>query len=469
MLFISPDFLELFLPAVFLCFYAVHYVRPSLGILVLLCASLIFCGVNGAWQSVLLWCSIAFNFGLGSLLLKVNGARKSRAILISGVTLDLLVLGYFKYAAFFISNVNSLFRTEFLEPQTALPIGISFYTFTQIAFLADVYAARGPNRLSPSSYALFVTYFPHVIAGPIIHWREMMPQFEQLGALNSELNSPEHRERICRGICLFGIGLAKKVLLADQLAPFVEKGYGAIDSIGFNDAWLLSFSYTFQLYFDFSGYSDMAIGMSLLFGVMLPFNFNAPYRATSIQEFWHRWHMTLSRWLRDYVFIPIGGSRGTVIITLRNLFVTFLLGGIWHGAAWTFVVWGALHGLACCVHRLWSFRSVRLPSWLAWAATFLFVNASWVFFRAPSLAAAVNVLSAMACPSRTTHVLSHDVWAVLALAAIIVWAAPTSQRIALETKFGLNPLAASFAGAFVVLAIVTQNSSAPSPFLYFNF
>ena len=298
----------------------------------------------------------------------------------------------------------------------------------------------------------------------------MMPQFDKLSERAYKLlGSPEHREIICRGVTLFEIGLAKKVLIADQLAPFVDKGYAASGAIGFGDAWLLSLCYTFQLYFDFSGYSDMAIGMSLFFGVELPFNFNAPYRAISIQDFWHRWHMTLSRWLRDYVFIPIGGSRGSLVATLRNLFVTFLLGGIWHGAAWTFIVWGALHGLACCVHRLWGRTSFRLPTALAISVTFLFVNATWVFFRAPDLASATSVLLAMATPARATQILPQEVWNMLVFLGLLVWIAPTSQQLALETRVGVNPLAASLAGACVLIAIVAQNSSAPSPFLYFNF
>jgi alginate O-acetyltransferase complex protein AlgI len=298
----------------------------------------------------------------------------------------------------------------------------------------------------------------------------MMPQFERLGQLSGALlRSPMHRENICRALSLFGIGIAKKTFIADQLAPFVARGYDSAGALGFVDAWLLSLSYSFQLYFDFSGYSDMAVAMSLLFGVMLPFNFDSPYRAMSIQDFWHRWHMTLSRWLKDYVFIPIGGSRGNLPATLRNLLVTFLLGGIWHGAAWTFAIWGMLHGLACCVHRLWIKTGIRMPAVVAIAITFLFVNATWVFFRAPDLAAALKVLLAMATPGRTSAVLPSFLWGMLAFAGILIWTAPASQRLALNTKFGAHPLAALLAGAAVLMAIVAQNSSAPSPFLYFNF
>jgi D-alanyl-lipoteichoic acid acyltransferase DltB (MBOAT superfamily) len=474
MLFISKEFLEVFLPCVILAFYLCQAFRSWLGVLVLLSASLIFCANNGVWQVALLAASILFNFSTGLALTKIQKERAAvrKAALLGGVGVNLLALGYFKYAGFLVSILNSAFAAGLTEPHITLPVGVSFYTFTQIAFLADVHAGRGPREPSLWTYALFVTYFPHVVAGPIIHWREMMPQFEAI-ALNARsiyFNS-EHRANICRGATLLGIGLAKKLLIADQLAPFVERGYAAAANIGCADAWLLSLSYTFQLYFDFSGYTDMAIGMSLIFGVQLPFNFNAPYRAVSIQDFWRRWHMTLSRWLRDYVFIPMGGSRGGAYMTLRNLLLTFLIGGLWHGASWTFVVWGGLHGIASCIHRLWSGAGFRLPAPFAVASTFLFVNAAWVFFRAPDLSAAFDVLSAMASPSRglTAYLHSPQVYTLVALAALLTWTMPVSQWIALETKFATRPVAAMLTGASLTIAILALNTSTPSPFLYFNF
>ena len=472
MLFVSQQFLELFLPAAIVAFYVLYFVRPLLGIAALLSASVIFCASNGIWQSAVLICSVLFNFAAGAALTSIPGHRNmSRKMLLAGsIAVNLLALGFFKYTKFIISNLNLGFALQVPDPQIPLPIGVSFYTFTQIAFLADVYAGRGPTRATLFNYALFVTWFPHVVAGPIIHWREMMPQFEKLGQPSGAvLRSPIHRENICRAMSLFGIGIAKKIFIADQLAPFVAKGYDAAGTLGFLDAWLLSLSYSFQLYFDFSGYSDMAIAMSLFFGVMLPYNFNSPYRATSIQDFWHRWHMTLSRWLKDYLFIPIGGSRGSLPVTLRNLFVTFLVGGIWHGAAWTFALWGMLHGLACCAHRLWIKTGIRMPAIVAVAITFLFVNATWVFFRAPDLGTALYVLTAMAAPNGRGGVLPGFLWGILAFVGILIWAAPASQRLALQTRAGAHPFAALLAGAAVLIAFVAQNASAPSPFLYFNF
>ncbi len=472
--FISHEFLEVFLPCAILAFYLCQAIRSWLGVVVLLSASLMFCANNGVWQIALLTGSILFNFGIGLVLNKLQKKRAAlgKATLLGGVAVNLFVLGYFKYAGFLVSILNSAFSSDLTDPHITLPVGVSFYTFTQIAYLADVHAGRGPRDSSLWTYALFVTYFPHVVAGPIIHWREMMPQFEAIALKARSLYlSSEHRANVCRGATLFGIGLAKKLLIADQLAPFVERGYAAAANIGCGDAWLLSLSYTFQLYFDFSGYTDMAIGMSLIFGVQLPFNFNAPYRAVSIQDFWRRWHMTLSRWLRDYVYIPMGGSRDGAYATFRNLFLTFLIGGLWHGASWTFVVWGALHGAASCVHRLWSGAGFRLPALLAVALTFIFVNAAWVFFRAPDLSSAFAVLSAMASPSRgaTAYVLSPQVYTLVAFAALLSWTMPVSQWIALETKFATRPLAAMLTGACLTMAILAVNTSKPSPFLYFNF
>jgi alginate O-acetyltransferase complex protein AlgI len=472
--FISHEFLEVFLPCAVIAFYLCQAIRSWLGIVVLLSASLFFCANNGVWQIALLTGSILFNFGVGLALnqLRKERALAGKAVLLGGVAINLFVLGYFKYAGFLVSILNSALGAGLTEPHVTLPVGISFYTFTQIAYLADVHAGRGPRESSLWTYALFVTYFPHVVAGPIIHWREMMPQFEAIASkARSLFYSAEHRANICRGATLLGIGLAKKLVIADQLAPFVERGYAAAANIGCADAWLLSLSYTFQLYFDFSGYTDMAIGMSLILGVQLPFNFNAPYRAVSIQDFWRRWHMTLSRWLRDYVYIPMGGSRGGADQTFRNLFLTFLIGGLWHGASWTFVVWGGLHGAASCIHRLWNEAGYRLPAGFAAALTFLFVNVAWVFFRAPDLPVAFDVLLAMASPSRapTAHLLLPQVYTLVAFAALLSWTMPVSQWIALETSFATRPLAAMLTGACLTIAILALNTSTPSPFLYFNF
>jgi alginate O-acetyltransferase complex protein AlgI len=472
MLFVSHEFIDLFLPATIAAFYLTHRILPILCAPVLLVASVFFCAYNGLQQGFLLLSSIIFNFCLGVGISAVASQRRDyrKMLLCVGIAVNLMVLGYYKYAGFIIANINLLLNTDYNFVQPSLPLGISFYTFTQIAFLADVYFGKGPSRFRLLDYALFVTYFPHLVAGPIIHWREMIPQFAGLGKLGQTARAAMlQRENICRGIILFSIGLAKKLFLADQFAPLVNQGYSAVERLGCIDAWLLSLSYTFQLYFDFSGYSDMAVGMSLVFGITLPFNFDGPYRAVSVQDFWRRWHMTLSRWLRDYIFIPLGGSRGSVITTARNILITFLLGGIWHGAAWTFVIWGALHGVALCVQRLWANSSIDTPRIISVILTFLFVNAAWVFFRAPDVSTSLNVLGAMLSPNRLSQTLNPDYWPLVLVGFAMVWFLPTSQYVALQTRIGTSLLAASSAGALIVVAMVAQNAAPPSPFLYFNF
>jgi D-alanyl-lipoteichoic acid acyltransferase DltB (MBOAT superfamily) len=472
MLFISSDFMEFFLPITFGVFFIFYLYFPKLCPLSLLISSVVFCAVNGIQQSFILASSILINFSTVYHLLNIpaTSSLKRRMLLIIGISINLLILIYFKYIGFIISNISFFFQKNIIFLQPQLPIGISFYTFTQIAFLVDVYRNYGPGKLSITNYALFVTYFPHVIAGPIIHWREMMPQFDTIRQKRQlQWFMPKYTEQIIRGLTLFGIGLSKKILIADILSSYVEKGYSHANDLSLNDAWLTSLSYTFQLYYDFSGYSDMAIGISLFFGIVLPINFNSPYRSTSIQDFWRRWHMTLSRWLRDYVFIPLGGSHGTSSKTLRNLFLTFLIGGVWHGAAWTFIIWGALHGGACCIYRLWHNSGYKMPKPLAVLTTFLFINFCWIFFRAPDLPTSINIVTAMLSTRHGSQFLPNDLWFVVILLTGLSWTLPTSQNIALEKKFGTSILAGLCTGALIVLTIFSQNTSEPSPFLYFNF
>ena len=270
-----------------------------------------------------------------------------------------------------------------------LPLAISFFTFQQIAYLADCYKAD-TQEYDFLSYCLFVTFFPQLIAGPIVHHNEMMPQFQRYRT------KVINWRNLSAGIFIFSIGLFKKVVVADSFAIWANTGFDTDYELLFLQAWGASLSYTFQLYYDFSGYSDMAIGAALMLNIRLPVNFNSPYKATNIQDFWRRWHMTLSRWLRDYVYIPLGGNRKGSVRTYVNIVVTFLLGGLWHGAGWTFVVWGAMHGLAITVHRYWTSLGLRTNKFLGWLLTFLFVNCSWVFFRAESFEDAIRVLRGMA-------------------------------------------------------------------------
>jgi D-alanyl-lipoteichoic acid acyltransferase DltB (MBOAT superfamily) len=301
-------------------------------------------------------------------------------------------LGYFKYSNFFIENIN-LFTSLNIQPlDLTLPLAISFFTFQQISYLVDSYRAE-TKEYSFLNYLLFVTFFPQLIAGPIVHHKKMMPQF----ALKRNL--VKNYTNIGLGIFIFSIGLFKKVVIADTFAVWTIAGFDNARTLNFFESWFTSLSYTFQIYFDFSGYTDMAIGIALLFNIKLPINFNSPYKATSIQDFWRRWHITLSRFLKDYIYIPLGGNREGEFRTYANLMTTFIIGGIWHGASWLFVFWGFLHGLALVVHRVWNRFGFKLWSWLAWFITFNFINITWIFFRAKSWDDALKVLNGMFTPN----------------------------------------------------------------------
>ncbi len=337
-----------------------------------------------------------FNYVIGNTLTKNNkktdkckqSSRNSTFTV--GVVANLGLLGYFKYSDFLIENVNYAFNSGIPSLNLALPLAISFFTFQQIAYLVDSYR-RETSEYDFLNYAVFVTFFPQLIAGPIVHHKEVMPQFS-----NVRTKIINYRN-ISLGLFIFSIGLFKKVVIADSFSIWANFGFNSVNVLNIFEAWTTSLSYTFQLYFDFSGYTDMAIGLALLFNIKLPINFNSPYKATSIQDFWRRWHITLSRFLRDYIYIPLGGNRKGSFRTSANLMTTFILGGIWHGAGWTFVFWGVLHGAALVVHRLWGKLGIRLWAWLSWLITFNFINITWVFFRAEEWNDAIKIIKSMFC------------------------------------------------------------------------
>jgi alginate O-acetyltransferase complex protein AlgI len=429
MLFNSYPFIFVFLPVVLVGYFAANRLGEKAPVIWLALASLVFYSFSN-WPFVaLLLGSIAFNYFVGRLLISRHlGSGLRSAVLAAGVSGDLIALGIFKYAGFLVVNFNAVFSTS-IAVNILLPVGISFYTFTQIAFLVDAYRGKVAHYALPH-YALFVTYFPHLIAGPILHHSDMIPQFE-----SADSKRPNPNLILC-GLIIFAIGLFKKTGLADGIQPLAALAFNqAVPS--FDQAWIGALAYTFQLYFDFSGYSDMAIGISLMFGIFLPLNFNSPYKATSIIDFWRRWHMTLSQFLRDYLYIPLGGNRHGWLLRYVNLMVTMLLGGLWHGAAWTFVVWGALHGLYLCINHAWINYGPPIPARLARPAgiaafllTFLAVVVAWVFFRADSLASALSVLSKMADPARVVFGRTEMIQAALiAVYAAIAWFAPNTQAI----------------------------------------
>ena len=394
MLFSSYTFLFQFLPATALAFAAARRHSPRGGIMVLAGASLFF---YGAWRPVyllLLIASVAVNFGLG---LRMEDPLRRRAIGTFGVALNLAVLCYFKYTNFIFDSVNTLTGTPLPFFNIVLPLGISFFTFQQIAYLVDVMRGARVER-DIVSYTLFVSFFPHLIAGPLVHHAEMIPQFKRGRTGRSSVLA-------ARGLAIFAAGLFKKVVIADNLAQFVSPVFAHLDAGGGVTtpwAWLATLAYTLQIYFDFSGYSDMAVGLALLFGIRLPVNFRSPYRAASIVEFWRRWHITLSRFLRDYLYIPLGGNRLGEGRRYINLMVTMLLGGLWHGAGWNFIIWGGLHGAYLGINHLWrEWRGAARASGgsaakgVCWAITFFAVVVAWVFFRARTLAGAWQMLGGL--------------------------------------------------------------------------
>jgi len=338
-------------------------------------ASLVFYSWwNIAYLPIIL-SSMLFNYVIGLSLSREQMGSKvgKKALLTFGITANVALLGYFKYADFFIRNLNHLLDTNVGMLNLALPLAISFFTFQQIAYLVD--SSRGETReYDFLNYANFVTFFPQLIAGPIVHHKEMMPQFA------APSNKVKRYNNIATGLFIFSIGLFKKVIIADTFAVWATAGFDHASVLNMIEAWVTSLSYTFQLYFDFSGYTDMAIGAALLFNIKLPINFNSPYKALSIQDFWRRWHMTLTRFLKEYIYIPLGGNRRGEFRTYSNLMATFLIGGIWHGAGWTFLFWGFLHGIAIVIQRAWNKMGFRLNTLFAWFVTFNFINITWVFF-----------------------------------------------------------------------------------------
>jgi alginate O-acetyltransferase complex protein AlgI len=518
MLFNSYVFIFLFLPLTLAGFFLLARVKPLLAAAWLTASSLFF---YGWWNPLYVWLlavSIVFNYGFGVTIGRAvaAGARaRAKSLLIAAVTANLAVLAYYKYANFFLAGINHVTGAGLSAGEIILPLGISFFTFTQIAFLADVYFGKA-REYSFIHYGLFVTYFPHLIAGPVLHHAEMMPQFERAATYRFGY------ENAAVGLTIFAIGLFKKVMLADPVGAYARPVFDAAASgvtLTALEAWGGALAYTFQLYFDFSGYSDMAIGLSRLFGVVLPLNFHSPYKAVNIIDFWRRWHVTLSRFLRDYLYVPLGGNRKGVPRRYLNLMVTMVLGGLWHGAGWTFVLWGALHGGYLAVNHGWHALRRRLGHDLesssafgracGCALTFVAVVAAWVVFRAADMASATVMLKAMA---GANGLVLPDVWLPkwgafghwlaahgvvfgdtrdlvpgglvnwIWILLLVVWFAPNTQQLlaawrpALALPAGMRagrlawrpaPLFALLAAALLTLSIF--NLHRQSEFLYFQF
>jgi D-alanyl-lipoteichoic acid acyltransferase DltB (MBOAT superfamily) len=396
MLFNSYEFIFLFLPITLLIYVVlVHNRKKEAAMTWLVAASLFFYGWWNPAYLLLIIGSMLFNYYTGVQL----SYRQNRLLLGIAIAVNLGFLGYFKYANFFVENISNLAGLGWNIEHIVLPLAISFFTFQQIAYLVDAYR-RETSEYNFLHYALFVSFFPQLIAGPIVHHKEMLPQF-----IRETARSIEYRH-LAIGISVFILGLFKKVVIADSLAPYSIGAFEAVaagEMLTFFEAWKGALAYTFQLYFDFSGYSDMAIGLAMLFGIRLPLNFNSPYKAGSIIEFWQRWHITLSRFLRDYLYIPLGGNRKGHVRRYLNLVITMLLGGLWHGAEWTFVFWGGLHGLYLVINHGWRrikelagiVHSHVIFNTASLLLTFFAVVVAWVFFRAEDFSAAILMLKSM--------------------------------------------------------------------------
>jgi len=470
MVFSSLEFIYLFLPVTLAGFLLLRRFNSERGIIAwLIATSLLFYGWWNPWYLVLLIGSVLFNYGLHRVLVQL----KDPWVLGFGIAANLLTLGYFKYADFFITNVNSLTGIDFALTGVALPLAISFFTFQQISFLCDSYSGRLADCDFPR-YALFVVFFPQLVAGPIVLQKDTLPQFT-LSVFRNRLGV-----NFSVGLTLFVIGLFKKIVLADGVVPYVATVFGLAEStegVPFAAAWIGALAYTFQIYFDFSGYCDMALGLARMFGIRLPINFNSPYKAKNIVEFWRRWHITLSRFLRDYLYIPLGGNRYGASRRHINLMATMVLGGLWHGASWTFAVWGALHGLYLIVNHAWSglWRDRKRPDWApAWlregsaqALTLLAVVVAWVFFRAETFGGANNIIEGMFGlsqalePDRWRSVTQDNplIWIHLAVLAAIALLLPNSIEIA--KRYG--PVIVDQASAAKESALSRQLAWRPSP------
>lgn len=404
MLFNSYIFIFVFLPLVVGIYALVRKLENrswSIGLLVI--ASLFYYSWWKPEFLTLLIFSVTVNYFLGKYLINKNiKPNLSKIILICGIIFNIALLFYFKYTMFFMKNINDLFGADLSIPQIILPIGISFITFQKIAFLVDAHIGRVGN-FSFKNYALFVTFFPQLIAGPIVHHSEMMPQFDKKPSTNHFHND------LSIGVSIFIIGLFKKVVIADSVSVYADAGYGTIKSglpLDFVSSWITVISYSLQLYFDFSGYSDMAVGIARIFGIRLPVNFHSPYKSESIIEFWRRWHMTLSRFLRDYIYIPLGGNRVGSFRQTLNITLVMLIGGLWHGANWTFVLWGGIHGVMLTFNHgwnqtsfsKWKFFDSKIMKIIFVFLTFILVSLAWIPFRAESISDALKMFNYLFIP-----------------------------------------------------------------------
>lgn len=476
MLFNSFVFLFAFLPVTYVVFWSLRTAQQRYVWLAI--TGYVFYSWWNPWFCLLMAFSTLVSFFAGLAMLRYPDPRSKRLALIAAITVDLSLLGFFKYANFGMETAQWLLDaagsgvrlpTEMLLPtgdrlkfsEIILPVGISFYTFHTISYIVDAYRGTITPTRNIFEFAAYVSLFSQLVAGPIVRFRQIEDDLANIGAA-------DRTRWIGIGISFFILGFLEKVLLADTLAAFVDPAFKDHASLSTMGAWMAVLGYTFQLYFDFSGYSSMAIGLGFLFGLRIPINFNSPYKALDPSDFWQRWHISLSSCLRDYLYIPLGGNRYGVSRTYINLMLTMLIGGLWHGANWTFIVWGAYHGALLCAYRAWGAPLEQLPAWFRQLVMFLLVVIGWVFFRAENMGVAIHMLTTMFVPTSGTLVMKPAAFLVI-LAIAAWWAMRGPNPIDLNRSFQWAPrhtylYAAVFGASMAIIA-----GGRESPFLYFQF
>ncbi|MBF0102653.1 MAG: MBOAT family protein [Desulfobacterales bacterium] len=497
MLFNSLEFIFIFLPIVIAIYFILERLRLQyVAMISVIAASFFFYGYWNWKYTGLLAISISVNYLFG----KTIERTKSGWITAFAIALNLSMLGYYKYTAFFLSTINDLLNGQLNIPNIILPLGISFFTFQQIAFLADVYQ----EKIHPDNflhYCLFIIFFPKLFAGPIVHYKELVPQLKNSRSLDACIND------LSIGLVIFTIGLFKKYAIADSLAAYADPIFKQMENLATVDmitSWKAILSYTFQIYFDFSGYSEMAIGLSRLFGWKLPLNFYSPYQSLNISEFWRRWHITLSRFLRDYLYIPLGGNKKGQFRLAINVVTVMFLGGLWHGAGWPFIIWGVLHGLFLVIHRSYEIVMMRIPQYrfwgmksmtigFSWMVTFLCVMVAWIFFRLPNVSSAIHMIMSLINTKTLLWPVSFLDWDYyIAIAFLIAICMPNCYqimnsfdltidrppKITLDIQkfygyrnliFKLNTIWATFIGFLVACIVLKMIEGQPTIFIYFQF
>lgn len=479
MLFNSFSYIFIFLPLSVIIYFTISKFSDTAGKYWLVMISLLFYCFGSLTYLPLLLLSVVVNYAFSVSIRNNHSQSKGTAKnlfktspklpLTMGLIFNIGLLISFKYADFFIANTNQISGLNISFLRIAIPLAISFYTFQQITYLVDTYR----NEIKETNflrYCIFVTFFPKLLVGPITRYNEIMPQIHI-----DEKNTIDYRN-MSLGLYLFFIGLCKRVVIADTFGMYADLGYKTTQSLSLVEAWIASLSYTFQIYFDFSGYTDMAIGTAYFFNIKLPLNFNSPYLSINIRDFWRRWHITLSRFMRDYIYIPLGGSRKGEILTYINIIITFLICGFWHGSGWTFIIWGGVHGAALCIHRIWLKFNIITPKIMAIFITFNVVNVAWVFFRANSFHDAMNVCKAMMgfnalySPSifQANEQLEHVIALLIVSSAVFITFVFKNSNIALQS-FRPSIRMVTATSALIIISLLFLNSNIPKGFIYNDF